>query len=119
MEVRDYWKHIGHTYPRRINGLTKLFGRTLKVSFHNSDYILNYSYVIKTYEFYKKSDDKQRRIINTGEVQSTKVPIFSGMPSATTVVLEIIVPYIATAVVIALVVGLILALPGLLMWIKS
>jgi hypothetical protein len=119
MEVGDYWKHIGHVYPRRINGLTKLFGRTLKVNFHNSDVPLNYSYVIKVYDFYKKSDDKARRIINTGEVQLTEIPIFSGMPSATDVVLLTIVPYILTVVLIALVVGLIVALQYLLMWFRS
>ena len=119
MEVGDYWKHVGHTYPRRINGLTKLFGRVLKVSFHNSDVVLDYSYVIRFYEYYKKSDNKQRRVINTGEEQSTEIPIFYGMPSATSVVLEIIAPFIVMAVVIALVVGITLALPALRTWMNS
>jgi len=119
MEIGDYWKHVGHTYPRRINGLTKLFGRVLKVSFHNSDVVLDYSYVIRFYEYYKKSDDKQRRVINTGEEQSTEIPIFYGMPSATSVVLEIIAPFIVTVVVIVSVAGLILGLNYLLMWFKS
>lgn len=119
IEVGDYWKRHTFNFPRRINGITSLWGRVYYVSFENSDIVLKYSYIITYYTFYKKSDDKSRRIINTGEIQSTKVLTFSGMPSATTVVLEIIVPYIATAAVIALGVELIVALPALLMWIKS
>jgi len=119
MEVGDYWKRHDHTYPRRINGITSLWGRVYHVSFENSDIVLNYSYIIENYKFYKKSDDKSRRIINTGEIQSTKVLTFSGMPSAANVALKIIEPFIVMAAVIALVVGITLGLNYLLMWFKS
>ena len=119
MEVGDYWKRHDHTYPRRINGITSLWGRVYHVSFENSDIVLNYSYIIENYKFYKKSDDKSRRIINTGEIQSTEIPIFYGMPSATSVVLEIIAPFIVMAVVIALVVGITLAQHALRTWMNS
>jgi hypothetical protein len=119
MEVGDYWKRHDHTYPRRINGITSLWGRVYYISFENSDIALRYSYIIENYKFYKKSDDKSRRIINTGEEQSTEIPIFYGMPSATSVVLEIIAPFIVTVVVIVSVAGLTVALYDLLMWIKS
>lgn len=119
MEVGDYWKRVDFEYPRRINGVTNLWGRTLKISFHNSDIALDYSYTIKNYVFYKKSDDKHRRVINTGEIQSTKIPTFSGMPSAADVVLKTTGPFILTVVVIALVAGLTVGLSALLTWIKS
>lgn len=119
MEVGDYWKRPEHTYPRRINGITSLWGRVYYVSFEGSDIPLGYSYIIEHYKFYKKSDDKSRRIINTGEIQSTKVLTFSGMPSAANVALKIIEPFIAMAAVIALVVVIILALPALRTWMNS
>lgn len=119
MEVGDYWKRHDFSFPRRINGITSLWGRVYYVSFENSDIALRYSYIITHYKFYKKSDDKSRRIINTGEIQSTKVLTFSGMPSATNVALKIIEPYIVMAVVIALVVVIILALPALRTWMNS
>lgn len=119
IKVGDYWKRVDFEHPSRINGVTNLWGRTLKISFHNSDIVLDYSYVIKNYEYYKKSDDKHRRVINTGEIQLTEIPTFSGMPSAAGVVLRIIEPFIVTVVVIALGVGLIVGLYVLLTWIKS
>ena len=119
MEVGDYWKRHDHTYPRRINGITSLWGRVYHVSFENSDIVLNYSYIIENYKFYKKSDDKSRRIINTGEIQSTKVLTFSGMPSAANVALKIIEPFIVMAAVIALVVGITLAQHALRTWMNS
>ena len=119
IKVGDYWKRVDFEHPRRINGVTNLWGRTLKISFHNSDIVLDYSYVIKNYEYYKKSDDKHRRVINTGEIQLTEIPTFSGMPSVAGVVLKTTVPYIATVVVIASVAGLTVGLHALLTWIKS
>ena len=119
IEIGDYWKRSDFTHPRRINGVTNLWGRTLKISFQNSDIVLDYSYFIEHYEYYKKSDDKRRRVINTGEMQSTEIPTFSGMPSAADVVLKTTVPFILTVVLIALAVGLTWALHALLMWSKS
>lgn len=119
IEIGDYWKRSDFTHPRRINGVTNLWGRTLKISFQNSDIVLDYSYFIEHYEYYKKSDDKRRRVINTGEMQSTEIPTFSGMPSVAGVVLKTTVPYIATVVVIASVAGLTVGLHALLTWIKS
>ena len=119
IEIGDCWKRSDFTFSRHINGVTNLWGRTLKISFHGSDIVLNYSHLIEKYEFYKKSDNKRRRVINTGEMQSTEIPTFSGMPSAASVVLKTTVPFILTVVVIASGAGLMLGLHALLTWIKS
>lgn len=119
MEVGDYWKRPEYTYPRRINGITSLWGRVYYVSFENSDIALKYSYIIENYKFYKKSDYKSRRIINTGEIQSTKVLTFSGMPSAANVALKIIEPFIVMAAVTALAAVFIVGLRALRTWMNS
>lgn len=119
IEVGDYWKRPENVYPIRVDGVTSVWGRVVYVSLEPLVGVWTYKEFITRYEFYKKNSDKVRRVINTGETQSTTIRTFSGMPSVLTAALKIIEPYILMVAVFVSAAVFILALPALRTWMNS
>jgi hypothetical protein len=118
IEIGDFWQRppfIGVSHPYRIDGITKLWGRVIYVSMSSHIEIIPRKVFLRRYIFMNKTEHRKRLVLNTGEIKSARIPIFSGMPTAQDVVLKTIAQFTLMVLVFASAVLLILALRNLLM----